>query len=163
VRIKKGTSFRAWVLSSSMCLCNSARIARLKSITVPADVSRKVLMNSLHRYYYPFVSDHFSGLKQLPAEAHVVLISLVFNRGVSMGHDSDWRLAKEVDRRWEFRELRGDIREGDMFAIYVHLGTMKRLWEKSGPRGLRIRRRDEQALIRPYVDQQLRWEEKCRH
>jgi hypothetical protein len=94
-------------------------------------------MNSLHRYYYPFVSDHFSGLKQLPAEAHVVLISLVFNRGVSMGHDSDWRLAKEVDRRWEFRELRGDTKEGK-FAIYVHL--MKRLWEKSGPWGLRIRR-----------------------
>ena len=46
-----------------------------------------------------------------------------------------------------------------MFAIYAHLGTMKRLWEVPGPRGLLLRRRDEQALIRPYVDQQLRWEE----
>jgi hypothetical protein len=27
-------------------------------------------------------------------------------------------------------------------------------------RGLPIRRRDEQALIRPYVNQQLKWEEK---
>jgi hypothetical protein len=138
-------------------------IAQLKSITVPADISKQVFLNSLHGYYYPFVTDHFPGLKQLPAEAQVVLISLVFNRGVSMGHEPDWRLAKEVDKRWEFRELRGDIKGGDMFAIYAHLGTMKRLWEKSGPRGLRIRRRDEQALIRPYVDQQLKWEEKCRH
>jgi hypothetical protein len=138
-------------------------ITQLKSITVPAAISRQVLLDSLHGYYYPFVTDHFPGLKQLPAEAQVVLISLVFNRGVSMGHEPDWRLAKEVDKRWEFRELRGDIKGGDMFAIYAHLGTMKRLWEKSGPRGLRIRRRDEQALIRPYVDQQLRWEEKCPH
>ena len=40
-----------------------------------------------------------------------------------------------------------------------HLGTMKRLWETAGPRGLPLRRRDEQALIRPYVNQQLKWEE----
>jgi hypothetical protein len=140
-----------------------AVIAQLKSMTVPADISRQVLLNSLHEYYYPFVTEHFPGLKVLPAEAQVVLISLVFNRGVSMGHEPDWRLAKEVDKRWEFRELRQDVKEGDMFAIYVHLGTMKRLWEESGSRGLRIRRRDEQALIRPYVDQQLKWEEKCRH
>jgi hypothetical protein len=140
-----------------------ALIAQLKSITVPADISRQVLLTSLHEYYYPFVTEHFPSLNQLPAEAQVVLISLVFNRGVSMGHEPDWRLAKEVDRRWEFRELRKDVNDRDLFAIYAHLGTMKRLWETSGPRGLRIRRRDEQALIRPYVDQQLKWEEKCRH
>jgi GH24 family phage-related lysozyme (muramidase) len=139
-----------------------ALIPQLKSIEVPADVSKQVLSTSLDKYYYPFVTNQFSGLKELPTEAQVVLISLVFNRGVSMGHEPDWRFAKEVDRRWEFRELRRDIKEGDMFAIYAHLGTMKRLWEKSGPRGLPIRRRDEQALIRPYVDKQLKWEEKCR-
>jgi hypothetical protein len=138
-------------------------IAQLKSITVPADISRQVLLDSLHEYYYPFVTEHFPGLTQLPAEAQVVLISLVFNRGVSMGHEPDWHLAKDVDSRWEFRELRKDVKEGNLLAIYAHLGTMKRLWEKSGQRGLRIRRRDEQALIRPYVDQQLKWEEKCEH
>jgi hypothetical protein len=46
-----------------------------------------------------------------------------------------------------------------MFGIYAHLGTMKRLWEAAGPRGLPIRRRDEQALIRPFVNEQLRREE----
>lgn len=139
-----------------------AVMAQLKSINVPANVSRKVLTDSLDNYYYPFVTAHFPGLAQLPAEAQVVLVSLVFNRGISMGHEPDWRFAKEVDSRWEFRELSRDVREGDLFGIYVHLGTMKRLWEKSGQRGLRIRRRDEQALIRPYVDKQLKWEQRCK-
>ena len=48
-----------------------ALVARLKSITVPADISRQVLLNSLHGYYYPFVTAHFPGLKQR-AEAQVV-------------------------------------------------------------------------------------------
>jgi len=138
-----------------------ALIPQLKSIEVPTDVSRHVLVKSLDEYYYSFVMTVFPGLEQLTKEVKVVFISLVFNRGLSMGHEPDWRFAKEVDRRWEFRELRDDVKRTDMFAIYTHLGTMKRLWEASGPRGLRIRRRDEQALIRPYVDKQLRWEEKC--
>jgi hypothetical protein len=52
-----------------------------------------------------------------------------------MGQDPDWSTAKEVDRRFG------------------------RLGGTAGPRGLPIRRRDEQALIRPYVTQQLKWEE----
>jgi hypothetical protein len=138
-----------------------ALIGQLKSIVVPSGMSKKVLSESLNGYYYPFVTGHFPGLTSLPAEAQVVLISLVFNRGVSMGHEPDWRFAKQVDSRWEFRELRRDVQEADLFAIYAHLGTMKRLWESSGGRGLRIRRRDEQALIRPYVDRQLEWEHRC--
>jgi hypothetical protein len=135
-----------------------AALIHLKSIDVPADLSKQVLQDSLNGYYYPFVAGHFRGITKLPAEAQVVLVSLVFNRGISMGHEPDWHFAKEVDRRWEFRELRRDVQEGDLFAVYIHIGTMKRLWKKSGPRGLGIRRRDEQALIRPYVNQQLKWE-----
>jgi hypothetical protein len=67
---------------------------------------------------------------------------------------------KGVDRRWEIRRMRDDVNRQDFFAIYAHLGTMKRLWENAGPRGLLIRRRDEQALIRPYVNRQLEWEQK---
>jgi len=55
--------------------------------------------------------------------------------------------------------MQADVKSADMFAIYAHLGTMKRLWETAGPRGLPLRWRDEQALIRPYVNQQLKWEE----
>jgi hypothetical protein len=136
-----------------------ALIAKLRVIEIPRSVSIQVLTRSLNEHYYPFVLQLFPGLERLPAEVQVVFISVVFNRGASMGGDPDWRTAKEVDRRWEMRRLRADVEDADMFAIYAHLGTMKRLWETSGPRGIPLRRRDEQALIRPYVNQQLRWDE----
>jgi hypothetical protein len=95
----------------------------------------------------------------LPTEAQVVFISVVFNRGPSMGHDPDWSTAKEVDRRFEMRRMQDDVERADIYAIYIHLGTMKRPRETAGRSGLPIRRREEQALIRPYVNQQLKWEE----
>ena len=55
--------------------------------------------------------------------------------------------------------MQADVKQRDLFAIYIRLGTMKRLWEKSGPQGLLYRRRDEQQLVRRYVDQELHWEE----
>ena len=48
------------------------------------------------------------------------------------------------------RRMQDDVKRADIYAIYIHLGTMKRLWETVGPSGLPIRRREEQALIRPY-------------
>jgi hypothetical protein len=79
----------------------------------------------------------------------VVFISLVFNRGGGMGHDPDWLTAKQLDQRWEMRKMRDDVKGVDTYAIYAHLGIMKRLWEVPGQRGLRIRRRDEQASSDP--------------
>jgi hypothetical protein len=136
-----------------------AIIPQLRAIHVPRGLSIQVLNRSLNDDYYPLVVQLFPGLERLPAEAQVVFISVVFNRGPSMGHDPDWSTAKEVDRRFEMRRMQADVKNADMFAIYAHLGTMKRLWETAGPRGLPLRRRDEQALIRPYVNQELKWEE----
>jgi hypothetical protein len=136
-----------------------ALIPQLRAIDVPRALSIQVLNHSLNDDYYPLVVQLFPGLERLPAEAQVVFISVVFNRGPSMGHDPDWSTAKEVDRRFEMRRMQADVKSADLFAIYAHLGTMKRLWETAGPRGLPLRRRDEQALIRPYVNQQLKWEE----
>jgi hypothetical protein len=136
-----------------------ALIPQLRAIDVPRSLSIQVLNRTLNDDYYPLVVKLFPGLERLPADAQVVFISVVFNRGPSLGHDPDWSVAKEVDRRFEMRRMQADVRSADMFAIYAHLGTMKRLWETAGPRGLPRRRRDEQALIRPYVNQQLKWEE----
>ena len=55
--------------------------------------------------------------------------------------------------------MQADVKSADMFAIYAHLGAMKRLRETARPRGLPLRPRDERALIRPYVNQQLNWEQ----
>jgi hypothetical protein len=134
-------------------------LPEVRSLNIPRGIAVDVLERSLRDEYYPLVSRLFPGLDRLPTEAQVVFLSVVFNRGPSMGHDPDWKTAKEVDRRWEMRRMRADVERGDIFGIYAHLGTMKRLWEQAGPRGLPIRRRDEQALIRPLVNQQLRWEE----
>ena len=136
-----------------------ALVPQLRAIAVPRDLSIKILNRSLNDDYYPLVVQLFPRLERLPAEAQVVFISVVFNRGPSMGHDRDWSTAKEVDRRWEMRRMQADVKSAGMFAIYAHLGTMKRLWESAGPRSLPLRRRDELALIRPYVNQQLKWEE----
>ena len=89
----------------------------------------------------------FPGPERLPAEAQVVFISVVFNRGASMGPDPDWSTAKEVDRRFEMRRMQADVKSADMFAIYAHLGTMKRLWKTAGPRGLPLRRCDERCSL----------------
>jgi len=132
---------------------------RLKAIAVPRNISLSVFRTSLADAYYPMTLRLFPRVETLPAEVQVALLSLVFNRGVLLGRDPDWSKAKELDRRWEIRRLQDDVKQRDLFAIYVHLGTMKRLWEKSGQRGLLYRRRDEQHLIRPYVDRELLWEE----
>jgi hypothetical protein len=134
-------------------------VPQLKAIDLPRNLSLSVFRSSLEDSYYPMTLRLFPGVETLPTEVQVALLSVVFNRGVLLGRDPDWSKAKEVDRRWEIRRLQADVKQRDLFAIYIRLGTMKRLWEKSGPRGLLYRRRDEQHLIRPYVDQELRWEE----
>lgn len=134
-------------------------LPELKSIDIPKDVSLSVFRDSLGDTYYPNTVQLFPGLLRLPTEAQVALVSVVFNRGKALGRDPDWKTAKELDQRWEMRRLQDDVRRGDLFAIYIRLGTMKRLWDNPEGRGLRYRRRDEQHLIRPYVDKELKWEE----
>lgn len=132
----------------------------MRAVVIPEGISLKVFRDSLLLQYYPLVLQMFPQVEKLPADVQVAFISVLFNRGPAMGHDPDWRTAKEVDRRWEIRRMRDDVNRQDFFAICAHLGTMKRLWENAGPRGLLVRRRDEQALIRPYVNRQLEWEQK---
>jgi hypothetical protein len=52
----------------------------------------------------------YAGIEQYSAFAEDGR-SFVFNRGVSMGHEPEWRLAKEVDRRSECCELREDVKK----------------------------------------------------
>ena len=133
----------------------------VRTVVIPEDISRAVLRGSLRQREYPETLRLLPGTDRLPTEFQVVLISVVFNRGSKLGHDPDWRMAKALDKRWEMRKLQGDVERGDLFAIYIRLGTMKRLWENdANQRGLPIRRKDEQHLIRPYVDKVLEWEQK---
>lgn len=133
----------------------------LRTVVIPEKTSRAVLQESLREREYPQTLRLLSGTDRLPTEFQVALISVIFNRGAALGHDPDWRQAKALDNRWEMRKLQGDVSRGDLFAIYIRLGTMKRLWENdTKQRGLPIRRRDEQHLLRPYVDKVLNWEQR---
>jgi hypothetical protein len=134
-------------------------LATLKSISIPTAISRKVLSRSVTVEWYPRTLKLFPGVDVLPTEVQVALVSVLFNRGPGVGREPDWANATQVDARWEIRELRIDVRDRDMFALYAHLDTMKRLWEKTGPRGVPLRRRAEGHLVKPYVDQQLHWEQ----
>ncbi|MBV9183041.1 MAG: hypothetical protein JO356_17185 [Acidobacteria bacterium] len=134
-------------------------LPKVQNIDVPVKLSLALFRESLASIYYPMMIKLFPGAEKLQAEVQVALVSLVFNRGNTLGHDPDWRTAKELDRRWEIRRLQDDVKRGDLFAIYIRLGTMKRLWEHSNARGLLYRRRDEQHLIRPLVDKELHWQE----
>jgi hypothetical protein len=137
-----------------------ASLGAVQAIEIPRSISMDVLKSGLKNKDYPFVIQVFPGLEKLPAAVQVAFISLVFNRGGGMGREPDWATAKALDQRWEMRRMRDDVRRADFYAIYAHLGIMKRLWEGDGHRGLRVRRRDEQALVRPFVDEQLRWEQR---
>jgi hypothetical protein len=136
-----------------------AMLGGLASVTVPRSLSLRVLNTSLKNDYRPLVIKLCPGTEKLPVEAQVVLISLAFNRGDAMGRDPDWLTAKQLDQPWEMRKMRDDVKRVDMYAMYAHLGIMKRLWEVPNQRGLRRRRCDEQALVRPLVNQQLKREE----
>jgi hypothetical protein len=135
-----------------------ALLPPLSGVMIPPEISRAVLSRSVQKEWYARTLRVFPGADALPTEVQVALLSVLFNRGTGTGHEPDWLHAIEVDPRWEMREIRRDVRDRDLFALYAHLDTMKRLWEGSGPRGLPIRRRSEGHLIKPYVDQQLAWE-----
>jgi hypothetical protein len=146
--------------TSKLTGANAERLLpAVKAIVTPKELALEVLREGLSTDYYPALSQLFPGFESLPAGAQVALISVIFNRGQGLGQEPDWATAKAVDRRWELREFQGDVQRRDLFAIYAHIDTMKRLWETRGPRGLLLRRRDEGALVRPYALAEVRWEE----
>jgi len=88
----------------------------------------------------------FPGLEKLPGEVLGALVSLVFNRGPSMGSE----------RRAEMRAIRDAIAQHAggtmgprdcMREIANQLRIMKRLWRGQGLDGLIIRREEEAKLV----------------
>jgi hypothetical protein len=80
----------------------------------------------------------FPGCEALPPDCFGMLVSLVFNRGASMGTLGD-------DRRLEMRLIKEAITAKDYGDVPNALREMKRLWPKM--RGLRVRRDEEAAIF----------------
>lgn len=85
----------------------------------------------------------FPGVQELPAEVYGALVSLVFNRGSSMGADGE----PSWDQRREMREIRDAVKAQEIQAIADALRSMKRIWEGRNLGGLLRRRDDEAALV----------------
>ena len=79
----------------------------------------------------------FPGLSALCDDAYGAIVSIVFNRGVSMKGDS----------RIEMRNIRDLINKKDYKKIASEVRKMKRLWVGKNLDGLIQRREDEAALI----------------
>lgn len=80
----------------------------------------------------------YPGLEKLPPDAQGAIISLVYNRGFSLGQE---------DRRLEMRNLVSLISVGNLKSIASEIRKMKRLWAITESRGIHIRRDKEADLI----------------
>jgi GH24 family phage-related lysozyme (muramidase) len=82
----------------------------------------------------------FPGVDKLPLDVQGALVSLVFNRGMSMVD------TKPGDRA-EMRTIRDAVARQDLRAIADQLRQMKRLWENKNLDGLLLRREAEARLV----------------
>jgi len=85
----------------------------------------------------------FPGVEELPDDAQGALVSLVYNRGPSMGTPNE---DGTPDSRAEMRTIRDAVKFGDLVTIAKQLRSMKRLWVGKGLDGL-LRRRDAEAAL----------------
>jgi hypothetical protein len=85
----------------------------------------------------------FPGVEDLPAEVRGALVSLVFNRGASMGEED----TPSWDQRREMREIREAVKAKNLPAIADALRSMKRIWAGKNLGGLLVRRDAEADLV----------------
>jgi len=117
----------------------------LSDINIPQKVSLAVFNDKTLPDFYDQTAEAFPGVTKLPLGVQVALISLVYNRGPSLGKESD-------DRRWEMRQIRRAVQQRDLLSIYENFGSMIRIWKGTDiEKGMANRRHAEQALIFPYV------------
>lgn len=96
-------------------------------------------LNMLPKYMWQTIVA-FPSVEELPADAQGALVSLVYNRGPSMGDPSK----PQPDSRAEMRTIRDAVRFGDLKTIARNIRYMKRLWVGKGLDGL-LKRRDAEA------------------
>jgi GH24 family phage-related lysozyme (muramidase) len=116
-----------------------ARTPEVRAVVVTAGLAAEVLSRAL-----PVLEARtrgtFPGYDRLCRMGQVALCSLVFNRGASMLD------APGSDRRLEMRQLRDQVRLGDVAGGAASLRQMRRLWVGAGLDGL-LRRREEEAQL----------------
>lgn len=122
-----------------------AALPEVAHVVVPLTAAREVFYTSTLPRFGALVRTAYPGAEALPPDAQGALLSLVFNRGVSMA---------DTDKRREMRAIRDLVPAGDLDGIAGQIRAMKRHWDAARLGGLHRRRDAEADLVagaaRPY-------------
>lgn len=121
-----------------------ARLPGLRRVIIARDDAMAVFNERSIPKYERIAREAFPGMENLPDLVQGALVSLVYNRGGSMGTmgHSSW------DTRREMRAIRDIIAgTGDLKEIAAEIRSMKRLWINRGLDGLLARRDAEADLV----------------
>ena len=115
-------------------------VAKLSGVIVPWDAAYACFRDRTLPKFERLTADAFPGSLDLPPLCFGALVSLVYNRGTSMGAQGkpSW------DSRREMRAIRDLIADGRLADVPAQFRAMKRLWPGVG--GLLTRRDAEAAM-----------------
>lgn len=128
-----------------------ALAAKLQDVHIPADLADRVFVSvDVPRWINRTSAAFAPGYELLPDDAQGALVSLVFNRGDSMGKAGSTSFESRREMR-QIRDVLAALRPGESIAIALAkvaaaIRSMKRLWIGQHMDGL-IRRREAEAKL----------------
>lgn len=125
------------------------RADEFRDIRISIEAAMRVFERSTVPRTFAACRRAFKGFDALPPDVQGVLVSLVFNRGTSMGVQGkpSW------ESRREMRLVRNAVAAGDIREIAVQIRAMQRLWKGKGLDGLIRRREGEAALVESAIEE----------
>ena len=126
--------------------------AAVADVVVPFAAAKEVFYTATLPRYARDTRKAYPGVEKLPPDAQGALLSLVYNRGASLG---------PKDSRREMRAIRPLVEAQDLPGIAAQIRAMKRLWDKAKLPGLHTRR-DREAELVAKADRAYRDDERVR-
>lgn len=114
------------------------KLGSVKSIVIPLQAAKKVFYQVILPRFAKLTRNTYPGTENLFADAQGALISLVYNRGCSLGN---------TDGRKEMRAIKPLVAAKDYKGIAGQFVSMKRLWDPKKMPGLISRRDTEASMI----------------
>ncbi|MBW1705540.1 MAG: hypothetical protein JRJ86_10300 [Deltaproteobacteria bacterium] len=112
-------------------------LSSVRHIRIPLEAAKQVFFTSAIPEFAHRTREAYPGIRELPADAQTMLLSLVYNRGTRMSGS----------RRKEMKAIQPLVINKDLDGIAEQIRAMKRLWDISVLPGLHIRRDDEAYMI----------------
>ena len=112
-------------------------LSSVRHIKIPFEAANDVFYTSTLPEFAHLTLKAYPGVRELPADAQAMLLSLVYNRGTRMSGS----------RRKEMKAIQPLAINKDLDGIAEQIRAMKRLWDISVLPGLHIRRDEEAHMI----------------